>query len=194
MSIRWGSFALGALTLVLLGLLIALLVILTGGYNVAATERHTTVGAWALETNFANSVQGHADDIVAPELTRAMVDAGAPEYKSMCEHCHGGVGASAAGWTEGMVPQPPALAHAAQEWSASEVFWLVKHGARMTGMPAFGPTHDDRTIWNIAAFVKALPEMPAEQYAAYSSEHGGSGSGGEEAGHSHAPGAPAHQD
>lgn len=191
MSIRWGSFALGALALFLLGLLVALLVILTGGYNVAATERHTTVGAWALNTNFVNSVQGHADEIVAPELTRAMIDAGAPEYKSMCAHCHGGVGESRAEWAEGLRPKPPALAATADEWTAAEVFWLVKHGAKMTGMPAFGPTHDDATIWNIAAFVKAMPQMPEAQYAAYSSEHGG-GSG--EEGHEHAPGTPAHED
>lgn len=191
MTIRWSSFALGALALFLLGLLIALLVILTGGYNVAATERHTALGAWALNTNFVNSVQGHADDIAAPELTRAMVDAGAPEYKLMCVHCHGGVGESRAEWAEGMRPKPPALAHAAQQWSASEVFWLIKHGAKMTGMPAFGPTHDEETLWNIVAFVKAMPEMREAQYTAYSSEHGG-GAEASEGGHSHAPGTPAH--
>ncbi|WP_338243395.1 c-type cytochrome [Aurantiacibacter hainanensis] len=191
MTIRWSSFALGALALFLLGLLVALLVILTGGYNVAATERHTPVGAWALNTNFVNSVQGHAADITAPELTRAMVDAGAPEYKSMCAHCHGGVGESRAGWAEGMRPKPPALARVADQWSASEVYWLVDHGAKMTGMPAFGATHDEETMWNITAFVKAMPRMGEAQYAAYSSEHGG---GSEEAGHSHAPGTEPHED
>ncbi len=191
MSVRWGSFALGALTLFLLAILIALLVILSGGYNVAATERHNPVAAWALDTAFVNSVQGHGDAVAAPELTQAMVDAGAPEYKSMCEHCHGGVGASRAEWAEGMRPKPPALAHAAERWSASEVFWLVNHGAKMTGMPAFGSSHDDRTLWNIAAFVKALPQMPQAQYAAYPSEHGG---GSETGGHSHPQGTAPHED
>lgn len=56
-------------------------------------------------------------------------------------------------------------------------------------MPAFGPTHEEATIWDIAAFVKAIPDMSATQYAGYSAEHGG-----EDAGHSHAPGTPAHKD
>lgn len=190
MTVSWKSFLLGTLAAVLLALLVALLVVLSGGYNVAATERHTSIGGWALDTNFTNSVQGHAEEIEAPELTPAMINAGAPEYKAMCAHCHGGVGESRAEWAEGMRPKPPVLAGAADEWSAAEVFWLVKHGAKMTGMPAFGPTHDDQAIWNIAAFVKALPTMPAEQYAAYSAEHGGQG----DAAHRHQPGAPPHED
>lgn len=172
MNFRIGTFLLGALAMFLLLVVIGLLVVLSGGYNVAATERHTTVGAWALDTNFTNSVQGHGEDITAPQLTPAMVSAGGPEYKAMCAHCHGGVGQHRAEWAEGMRPKPPALAAAAKEWSAPEVFWLVKHGAKMTGMPAFGATHDDPTIWNIAAFVKAMPQMSAEQYAAFPSEHG----------------------
>lgn len=190
MTVSWKSFSLGALAAVLLALIVALLVVLSGGYNIAATERHTAIGEWALDTTFTNSVQGHAEDLDPPELTPAMVDAGAPEYKAMCAHCHGGVGEGREEWAEGMRPKPPALASAADDWTATEVFWLVKHGAKMTGMPAFGPTHDDATIWNIAAFVKAMPTMRAERYAAYSAEHGGGGA----AGHVHEPGAPQPED
>jgi len=72
-----------------------------------------------------------------------MIAAGAGEYKSKCEHCHGGVDASRAGWAETMRPIPPALAHAAQRWSIGEAHWIVRHGVKMSGMPAFGPTHDE---------------------------------------------------
>lgn len=192
MTMNWKSVLLGMLAAVVLALLIALLAISTGRYNIAATEPHTSIGEWALETSFIRSVRREASDIATPELTRAMVDAGAPEYKAMCAHCHGGVREGRAQWTDGMRPEPPELVRVANEWSAAEVFWLVKHGAKMTGMPAFGPTHDDATIWNIAAFVKALPEMPEAQYAAYRSEHGGGEEG--ESGHTHAEDAPPHSD
>ena len=191
MSIHWRSFALGALALLLLGLLLALLVILTGAYNVAATERHTPIGGWAIDTTFVNSVQGRAEDIAAPDLTPAMVEAGAPPYKSMCAHCHGGVGEGRAEWSEGMRPKPPALARAADKWSAAEVYWLVEHGAKMTGMPAFGSTHNEETLWNITAFVKAMPKMGATQYASYSEKHGAAS--GAEA-RSHAAGTGPHEE
>ncbi|QZH74226.1 MAG: cytochrome c [Erythrobacter sp.] len=167
MTSKFKGAILGALGTLALLLLFGLLVVLTGGYNVAATQRHTTVGAWALDTNFSNSVQRQAGDIEAPEMTRAMVAAGASDYKSMCAHCHGGVGEGRADWAQGMRPMPPALAHAAQEWSPAEIYWLVTHGAKMTGMPAFGPTHEEEAIWNIVAFVKAMPNMTEAQYAAY---------------------------
>ncbi|WP_228244129.1 cytochrome c [Porphyrobacter sp. GA68] len=111
-----------------------------------------------------------------------MVAAGASNYKVMCQHCHAGVGASRAGWAKGMVPHPPALAHAAQEGSAEEVFWLVKHGIKASGMPAFGPTHDEEATWNIATFVKAMPQMSAERYAALGERQPG---GEQHGGHSH---------
>nr|WP_269748184.1 cytochrome c [Alteripontixanthobacter muriae] len=119
-----------------------------------------------------------------------MVEAGAGAYKGMCAHCHGGVGDSRAIWARTMRPIPPPLARVAPEWSAEEVFWIVKHGVKMSGMPAFGPTHEDQSLWEIAAFVKQLPEMSAAEYAAYEDSHGGEGHshGGQESaggGHGH---------
>ena len=185
MTRLWRGAVIGALSMLLLLLLIGLIVVLTGGYNVAATDRHNPIVGWALSTTMENWVQDAADEVEAPaRFTPEMVAAGAGEYKAMCEHCHGGVGVGRAGWASGMLPHPPALATEAGEWTGREVFWIVRHGIKMTGMPAFGPTHDDQTIWNIAAFVDHLPQMSAEEYAAYPAGHGG-------AGHSHAGSAAA---
>ena len=169
-TVPWKSLLMGAVLALLILLLIALLVILTGAYNVAATDRHETPVAWALDTARINSVQGRADDLAVPRFTPAMIAAGAGEYKKMCEHCHGGVGTDAAEWSMGMLPNPPALAGAAKQWEPQEIFWMVKHGIKMTGMPAFRDLHDDEVLWNIAAFVKSMPEMSAADYASYASE------------------------
>jgi len=180
MTANGKGIIIGAAAMLLLLALFALIVILTGAYSVAATDRHNPIVAWAFDTTYHNSVQGRADDLEAPQFTSGMIEAGAGEYKAMCAHCHGGVGVSPAGWAEVMQPHPPALARAAEKWTDEEVFWLVKHGVKMSGMPAFGPTHDDDTIWNIAAFVKEMPQLSAEEYAAI-----GSGGHGGEGGHSH---------
>lgn len=183
----WWTAA-GAVTgTVVLALIVLLILIYSGAYNVSAAVGHTAIGRWALETMMRNSVEARAD-AEAPRFTAEMVRAGATEYKAMCQHCHGGPGASRAGWAEGLVPQPPELAHAATRWDASEVHWIVSNGIKMTGMPSFGATHDDRTIWNIAAFVEQLPAMTPQEYAAFpAGGHGGGqpeGHGGS-GGHSH---------
>lgn len=165
------GLGLGIVATLLLLVSIALIVILTGAYNVAADDRHLPTTEWALATSMTNSVQSRAEDLQAPEFTPAMVETGAGDYKAMCAHCHGGVGEGRAEWSAGMLPHPPALATAAKMWSDEEVFWLVKHGVKASGMPAFGGTHDDRAIWNIAAFVKSMPEMTEEEYAASQGDH-----------------------
>jgi mono/diheme cytochrome c family protein len=159
---------------ILLGLVIAY----TGSYNIAATEEHASITRWAFNTALHQSVDRHAAAITVPEhFTPEMIAVGALEYKQMCEHCHAGPGVERASWASAMRPRPPHLAEAASEWKLAEVFWLARHGVKMTGMPAFGPTHDDRTLWNIAAFVKKLPAMAPEEYAAFD--------GGERGRHTH---------
>lgn len=69
-------------------------------------------------------------------------------------------------WADGMRPRPDGVGGAAAEWEPGEVYWIVKHGIKMTGMPAFGPSHDEETLRGIVAFVKELPAMTPERYAA----------------------------
>lgn len=169
---------LGMVLMLLLLLITLLCIVYTGSYNVAATEEHRPFVRWAFSTTLHNSVEDRASDIKVPKpVNQALIAAGASEYKAMCQHCHAGPGVDRAEWARGMLPQPPLLAEAALEWEINEVFWIVKHGLKMTGMPAFGPTHDEKTLWSIAAFVNELPTMTAEEYAAFESGHNG--------GHSH---------
>ncbi|EAQ04618.1 di-heme cytochrome c (class I) [Pseudooceanicola batsensis HTCC2597] len=148
----------------------------SGSYNVAATESHAPTMRWALDTSYENSVRSRAETIEPPaELTPEMVEAGGERYAAMCAHCHGGPGAEPAGWSRGMRPEPPILWHAASEWESREVFWLVKHGVKMSGMPAFGTDHEDAAIWEITAFVKELPAMRPETYESLTAGANGHG-------------------
>jgi mono/diheme cytochrome c family protein len=159
--------AAGVLAVVVLLGAAGLIVVYSGAYNVAATEDHTSFFRWAFDTTFHKSVEHRAQEPKEPvAITQELLTAGAKDYKSMCQHCHAGPGAERASWASGMRPRPPHLAEAAAHWKLSEVFWIAKHGVRMTGMPAFGPTHDDHTLWGIAALVKRLPAMTPEEYAA----------------------------
>lgn len=167
----WGAFLTGAAALLLLAIVVGLAVILTGAYDVAASARHTAVGRWAFNTAMEHSVRRQADGIRPPApFTRANVVAGAGHYKEMCQQCHGGPGVERDEFAQGLNPRPPELARTLDEWRPGDVFWIVKHGIRMTAMPSFGATHDDAAIWNIVAFVERLPNMSAEEYRAYPAE------------------------
>lgn len=163
----------GLVGLLLLVLFVMLFTVYTGSYNIAASEDHTPFVRWVFDTTMKNSVQRQADEIDVPELTQEMVASGAREYKAMCEHCHGGPGVEPDGFSRGMLPQPPHLHEAASEWQESEIFWLAKHGVKMTGMPAFGEDHDDKALWNITAFVTKLPGMTEQEYRRFESADAG---------------------
>ena len=162
----WTAAGVGALAVIAIAAVVALSVVYTGAYNVAATEQHASFTRWAFDTTFHNSVETRAEEIAAPESVSAeLLATGAAEYKEYCQHCHAGPGVERAEWASGMRPRPPHLTEAAAEWEMREVYWLVENGVKMSGMPAFGPSHDAETLWGIAAFVKQLPAMTPEAYA-----------------------------
>ena len=113
------------------------------------------------------SVTARANVITIPErFTDEEVRFGFQDFNAMCVLCHGAPGKERSEIGKGLHPPPPELDKAQQRWKSSELFWIVKYGVRMTGMPAFGPTHDDRRIWNLVAFVQQLPAITPERYKA----------------------------
>jgi mono/diheme cytochrome c family protein len=157
----------GFLAALVLVVLTAAVAIWSGAYNVAASDPHAGPVAWALEQTMKRSVERRANDIESPpSFSAEQVRQGSGEFDEMCVRCHGAPGVEHEGWAEGLRPEPPDLAQAAAHWKPAELFWIVKHGIRMTGMPAFGASHDDATLWSVVAFLRQLPSMKPEDYAA----------------------------
>ncbi len=142
--------------------------VFSGLVDVAATSPHWTITEWFLETTMEHSVRIRANEIEPPALLEedTRVRAGALAYDDMCVLCHGSPGAEPGVVGQGLNPAPPELATEEEEWSAAELFWITKHGVRMTGMPAFGPTHADEELWDIVALVRKLPRMSRSEYRA----------------------------
>jgi mono/diheme cytochrome c family protein len=149
-------------------------VVLGGAVSVAATDPHSGPVEWILETTMESSVRAHASDVEVPEHLdlhdRELAERAFGHYSVACTPCHGAPGIDPAPW---LVLNPPAesLAETAARWSDAELYWIVKHGIKMTGMPALGPTHGDDDLWAIAAFVRQLPEMTPEVYSAMAERH-----------------------
>lgn len=151
-----------------LGLAGALGAIYLGLPDVAATTPHWSITEWVLATTMERSVRRRGRDISVPgDLSDpGRVRAGAIAYDDMCAECHAAPGIEAGVLAKGLLPEPPELREKAGEWSAGELFWITKHGIRMTGMPAFGPTHSDREIWDVLAFLERMHGMSASEYHA----------------------------
>ena len=81
----------------------------------------------------------------------------------MCSLCHLAPGMKRTEISRGLYPRAPELRRKS-DLTPAEQFWVVKHGLKMTGMPAWGVTHDDELLWDVVAFLQKLPELTADQY------------------------------
>ena len=145
----------------------AVVAIYAGLYNIAADVPHTQPVYWLLDTIGQRSVVARARDIVVPnDLDDAnRISKGAGQYAEMCSGCHLAPGMKRTEISQGLYPRAPELRRGT-DLTPAEQFWIVKHGLKMTGMPAWGVTHDDELLWDVVAFVRNLPELTPDQYEA----------------------------
>jgi mono/diheme cytochrome c family protein len=113
------------------------------------------------------SVRRRAAEITVPDMTRPqMLERGLVLYRSHCVPCHGAPGVAPQPYALGMTPTPAALVHTARAWPPAEIFWVVKEGIKMTGMPAWKYRMSDDDIWAVVAFLPEMAHLTPRQYAA----------------------------
>ena len=166
-------------TLALIGLL-AILAALAAGvfffggyYSVAASAEELAPIKWAVSYVRQASVERHAKEPPPiPIDDPATVQAGARAFSERgCATCHGAPGVTWAKFSEGMRPYPPDLKEIANARSPQQLFWVIKNGIDMTGMPGFGLIETpDRELWTIVAFVKKLPSVSEADFKAWSAQ------------------------
>tara|TARA_R100001377_G_scaffold53849_1_gene31690 strand:+ start:185 stop:718 length:534 start_codon:yes stop_codon:yes gene_type:complete len=163
------------LLFVVLGLGVAATIMYSGIVDVAADEPHSDFVYWVLEETRENSIKKAAQNIEVPDLENPdLLLTGGSDYEFMCSSCHLAPGQKESDMSLGLYPAPPNLTIAAESHighehgdetqTAQKNFWVIKHGIKASGMPAWGKTHDDQRIWAMVAFIKQLPTLTPEQY------------------------------
>src|SRR3984957_20061162 len=141
-----------------------------GFYSVAGTAEDPAVVTWALTQVRTASIDSHAHDQPPPSINDpASVQAGAKAFATHgCTSCHGGPGVSWAKFSEGLHPDPPDLKEVVDHRRPAQLFWVVRNGVNMTGMPSFALAGvKDDEIWSIVAFLKKLPGVSEADYKAW---------------------------
>ena len=157
MKSKW-TIPLTVVATVLVLIIAPLLVLATGAIDMGADVKpglvERTLAPWALD----RSLDRRASDQKNPYADNAKAIAeGLDHYHVNCVMCHGAPGVDPYDLAKGLNPSAPSLNDT--DMSDGELFWVIKHGIRMTPMPAFGPTQSDDDIWKIAAFVRHLPHL-----------------------------------
>ena len=158
------------LTLLAAGLLAlagAAVVVRFGLYDVQATTQHTQPVFSLLEVTLKNAVRVRAAGIETPPPAAAEAfGRGAACYRDHCAQCHGGPGEAPGAVGMSMTPVPGPLVNAVRRWHEREIYWITRHGIKMSGMPAWELRLVDAELWAIVGFIGRLPELSPADYRA----------------------------
>ena len=136
----------------------------SGVYNIGADDHLTGIVLTIIEELRERSIGTRADSIAVPRLEDpSRVTAGAARYSTLCVGCHLAPGVTRSDLRKGLYPHP---ANLAQEdiRDSRRAFWTIKHGIKMSAMPAWGNTLNDEAIWDLVAFVRQMPTMTPDTY------------------------------
>jgi mono/diheme cytochrome c family protein len=184
------TFLKALLLVIVLALVAGGLLVFSGVYHVGADTPHWDATARMIDVLRNRSIEMHAKGIAVPNLDDPkLLSEGAEHYGAMCTGCHLAPGMKDSELRKGLYPMPPNLAEHGMH-DAAEAFWVIKHGVKLTAMPAWGKTHSDDAIWGLVAFVKKLPELTPEQYRQMVGDAGEAEHGEHEHGHHHDEASP----
>jgi mono/diheme cytochrome c family protein len=153
-----------------------------GYYSVAATEEHFDLVSWTLRSTRQASIEKRSAGAPPVSLEDAeVVQAGARAYAARgCVLCHGAPGLGWEKFSEGMRPYPPNLNEVVKVREPGQLFWVVRNGIKMTGMPGFALIGaDDTEIWSIVAFVRKMATVSEADFKAWSAPASGAGQPGQ---------------
>jgi len=165
-------FAIGVLAGILIAVLIPLAILAAGLIDMSAAAKpgkmESAIAPWALARSMARRAPEQSNPFANDP---SVLPSGLAHYRVNCVLCHGAPDVEPAELAQGLNPPAPALESAeTQSLADGQIFWIVKNGIRLTGMPAFGPTHGGEEIWHIVAFVRHLPKITEEEKKAFESE------------------------
>jgi mono/diheme cytochrome c family protein len=154
-------------------------VLRSGWYDIGATAQHLPIVYALLEKGMHYSVRRHARAVKVPELGQTQqIQRGAAVYRDNCAQCHGGPGFAQSRIGMSMQPVPGPLVDASARWQPRELYWITRHGIKMSGMPAWEFHLSEDDTWAVVAFVKRLPALDAQDYRTLTAADGNNGPGG----------------
>ena len=143
----------------------AILVVWSGFYDVAASAGHWPITRDILNYAMVRSVKFHARELKTPNLDKdELIMRGAAYYETGCAPCHGAPGKPNSPIERAATPPPPDLRSIAEQFTPSELHWIIKHGIKMTAMPAWPTQERNDEVWAVVAFLERLPRIDPKAY------------------------------
>lgn len=145
---------------------LVLVVVASGIVPVKASSGHWKVTDLFLHFAMQRSVATHSLAVAEPPRLDdpALIMLGASHYELGCRPCHGLPETEMPRIPQRMTPAPPLLPPTLSHWKPRELFYIVMHGVKFTGMPAWPAPERDDEVWAVVSFLLAFPGMSMDEY------------------------------
>lgn len=155
------NFFLGIIVTLLALALGALWYTRTGRVNFQADQAPTSLERWFGGGASDAYVERNAPHVKNPvPATEQNVVAGAQLYMDHCAGCHGTPSSPDTALMHSFNPPVPRFFKHAPDMPDNQNFYVIEHGIRYTGMPAWDKTLSGQQMWQITAFLSAIPNLP----------------------------------
>ena len=169
----------------LLGFAVAVVVVLALGFCYLrfgfVDPRADIPVAW-LESKIAMPALDAAVDRRAPEAHNPLqptdnnLIAGMKTYEINCASCHGDILHPHAQLAEALYPRAPQFVEDAPDMPENQNFYIIQHGVRLSGMPAWKEALSAQEIWQVTIFLSHVDKMPPAVLAEWKASAGAEGS------------------
>ena len=114
------------------------------------------------------AVDRRASDAKNPvQPTDENLTAGMNIYQQNCAECHGDIQCRQNPFGASFYPRAPQFLEDAPDMPENQNFYIIQHGVRLSGMPAWGPSLDDQKIWKLTTFLSHMGKLPPSVSAAW---------------------------
>jgi thiosulfate dehydrogenase len=131
-----------------------------GFFNMRADQARGTVERIYMRGAMDRYAERYAANQKNPlTADEATLIAGVKLYKNDCALCHGGPSNPISDVGQGLNPRAPQFLKDAPDLPEYQNFWIIKHGIRMTGMPAWEKVLTDSEIWQLTTFLTKFEQI-----------------------------------
>lgn len=156
------------------GTVVAIAVVGLGLYNTSARKGHLPGVSWVLHTTFKQSVRLRApaaEEIPGDLASPDRIQLGALHFQTACAFCHAAPGEPRSATAVAMNPPPPHISQAVSAWKPQHMFWIVREGVKMSGMPHWPAEGRDDEVWSVIAYLNAAKDMSGAEQKLLTGSH-----------------------
>lgn len=134
-----------------------------GFVNLRADTPNDTVGALVATPSLEAAVSRLAPpvwDPIQPDGPDLL--AGMTIYQIHCSSCHGDIAHPRASFADSLMPRPQQFLEDRADLPDNENFYIILHGIRWSGMPAWNHKLSEKQIWQVTTFLTQMHNLPRQ--------------------------------